>query len=40
MEARGFGRTGRTRVPTPAWTAPDRLVLALAALFVVAALWL
>ena len=40
MEARGFGRPGRTRAPTPAWTAPDRLVLALAALFVLAALWL
>ena len=41
MEARGFGRTGATRAPRPAWSTRDRLALPLAALLVlVAALWL
>ena len=40
MEARGFGRAGRTRVPTPAWTTLDRLALAVAPVLVVGALWL
>lgn len=40
MEARGFGRPGRTRLPTPAWTGLDRLAVALAPALVVGALWL
>ena len=40
MEARGFGRPGRTRVPTPPWTVVDRLALAGALLIAVGALWL
>jgi energy-coupling factor transport system permease protein len=40
MEARGFGRTGRTRAPSPPWTALDRLAVAGAALILVGALWL
>ena len=41
MEARGFGRPGRTRAPSPAWSRLDRLGLAGAAFVVVAgALWL
>ncbi len=41
MEARGFGRPGRTRAPSPSWTSLDHLVLAGAGLVVVAgALWL
>ena len=41
MEARGYGRAGATRAPTPPWTALDRAALA-ACLVVVAvgALWL
>jgi len=39
MEARGFGRAGRTRVPPPRWTARDRLALAAAALIAIGALW-
>jgi hypothetical protein len=40
MEARGFGRSGRTRMPAPRWTALDRGALVLAALVVAgAALW-
>jgi energy-coupling factor transporter transmembrane protein EcfT len=40
MEARGFGRPGRTRMPAPRWTALDRGALVLAALVVAgAALW-
>jgi energy-coupling factor transport system permease protein len=41
MEARGFGRPGRTRVPAPPWTRLDRAapVLAVAAVSV-GALWL
>jgi len=41
MEARGFGRTGATRAPRPAWTWVDRAALAGAVLLVgVSALWL
>ena len=41
MEARGFGRPGRTRAPAPPWSSLDRLGLAGAALVVlVGALWL
>jgi energy-coupling factor transport system permease protein len=40
MEARGFGRAGRTRAPSPPWTRLDRLTLAAAALLVVGAIWL
>ena len=41
MEARGFGRPGRTRTPSPAWSTLDRLAI-VAAVGVVAlgALWL
>jgi energy-coupling factor transport system permease protein len=41
MEARGFGRPGRTRAPSPPWTALDRLAIVAAVLVVVmGALWL
>jgi energy-coupling factor transport system permease protein len=40
MEARGFGRAGRTRAPRPPWTRLDRLALAAAVLLIVGALWL
>jgi energy-coupling factor transport system permease protein len=40
MEARGFGRPGRTRVPPPAWTLVDRLALVAAAAIAAGALWL
>lgn len=41
MEARGYGRPGRTRLPSPPWTRLDRLAVAAAAAAVVAgALWL
>jgi energy-coupling factor transport system permease protein len=40
MEARGFGRPGRTRVPPPAWTLVDKLGLVAAVLIGVGALWL
>jgi energy-coupling factor transport system permease protein len=41
MEARGFGRPGRTRAPSPPWTALDRAALAGASAIVLAgALWL
>lgn len=41
MEARGFGRPGRTRAPSPPWTALDRLALVAAvAVVVMGALWL
>ncbi|HEX7254713.1 MAG TPA: energy-coupling factor transporter transmembrane component T [Gaiellaceae bacterium] len=41
MEARGFGRPGRTRAPSPAWSVIDRLALVGAAVVVLAgALWL
>jgi energy-coupling factor transport system permease protein len=41
MEARGFGRPGATRLPSPAWTSLDRASLLGAALLVAAGvLWL
>jgi energy-coupling factor transport system permease protein len=41
MEARGFGREGRTRAPSPPWSALDHVVLAGAVLVVLAGvLWL
>jgi energy-coupling factor transporter transmembrane protein EcfT len=41
MEARGFGRPGRTRAPAPPWRALDGAAVALAGLLVaVGALWL
>ncbi len=41
MEARGYGRPGRTRVPEPPWTGRDRLAIGAAVLLVAAgALWL
>jgi energy-coupling factor transport system permease protein len=41
MEARGFGRAGRTRMPSPAWRARDWAVALFAlALPVGVALWL
>jgi energy-coupling factor transport system permease protein len=41
MEARGYGRPGRTRAPRPAWGAPGHAALAAAVvLVVVGALWL
>jgi len=40
MEARGFGRAGRTRVPPPPWTLVDRLAVVAAVAIAVGALWL
>ncbi len=41
MEARGYGRPGRTRAPSSPWTAVDRVALAGAvAVIAVGALWL
>ena len=41
MEARGFGRAGRTRLPGPRWRLRDRAAVALAVVFpIVVALWL
>jgi len=41
MEARGFGRPGRTRAPAPGWTALDFAAVAAAVLLVIAgATWL
>ena len=41
MEARGYGRAGRTRAPRPPWTFIDRVALVVAvAIVVVGALWL
>jgi energy-coupling factor transport system permease protein len=41
MEARGFGRAGRTRAPSPPWRVWDHLALAGAALVILAGvLWL
>jgi energy-coupling factor transporter transmembrane protein EcfT len=41
MEARGYGRSGRTRAPLPPWRMLDRLALVAAvAVVVVGALWL
>jgi energy-coupling factor transport system permease protein len=39
MEARGFGRPGRTRAPSPRWSALDRATLAAAILVVLVAIW-
>lgn len=41
MEARGYGRPGRTRLPAPPWSGRDRVALAAAlAVAVAGALWL
>jgi energy-coupling factor transport system permease protein len=40
MEARGFGRPGRTRAPGPPWNRLDRLALAAAVLLALGAVWL
>jgi energy-coupling factor transport system permease protein len=41
MEARGFGRPGRTRAPSPPWSILDRLaIVAAVAVVAVGALWL
>ena len=41
MEARGYGRAGRTRIPPPPWRRDEQLALVLAAVLVaVGALWL
>jgi energy-coupling factor transport system permease protein len=41
MEARGFGRPGKTRAPSPAWSKLDRLAIAAAvAVVAMGALWL
>jgi energy-coupling factor transport system permease protein len=40
MEARGYGRPGATRTPSPAWRTLDRAALAAAVLVAVGALWL
>ena len=40
MEARGYGREGATRAPSPRWRAFDRLAVAGAVLLVVGAAWL
>jgi len=40
MEARGFGRAGRTRAPVPGWTLADKVALGVAPLLAVGALWL
>ncbi len=41
MEARGYGRPGRTRTPEPAWGSRDRVALGAAVVLVaVGALWL
>ena len=40
MEARGFGRPGRTRLPQPPWSRLDAAAVAGAVVFVVGAVWL
>ena len=40
MEARGYGRVGATRTPSPRWRSLDRLALAGAVVLAVGALWL
>jgi len=41
MDARGYGRPGRTRAPRPAWTGLDGAALvAAAAVVAIGALWL
>ena len=39
MEARGFGRPGHTRAPSPPWSRLDRLTMATALLIALAAIW-
>ena len=39
MEARGFGRPGRTRAPSPAWSTLDRATMAMAVLIVLVSIW-
>jgi energy-coupling factor transport system permease protein len=39
MEARGFGRPGRTRAPSPAWSSLDRVAMATAIVIALAGLW-
>lgn len=39
MEARGFGRPGRTRAPSPAWSTRDRATMAMAVLIVLVSIW-
>jgi energy-coupling factor transport system permease protein len=40
MEARGFGRPGRTRAPSSPWGRLDRVALAASLVLVLAAIWL
>ena len=40
MEARGYGRAGATRAPSPRWRSLDRLAIAGAVALAVGALWL
>jgi len=40
MEARGYGRPGRTRTPAASWTQLDKVVAAAAPVIAVVALWL
>ena len=40
MEARGFGRVGRTRAPSAPWTRFDRIALVAAVLLFLGAIWL
>jgi energy-coupling factor transporter transmembrane protein EcfT len=40
MEARGFGRSGATRMPQPGWSALDRVAVGLGVVLVGVAAWL
>jgi energy-coupling factor transport system permease protein len=40
MEARGFGRDGRTRAPAAPWTSLDRVALGVAAILLLGTAWL
>jgi len=40
MEARGYGRMGATRAPSPPWRSLDRLALVTAVAVVLGAIWL
>jgi energy-coupling factor transport system permease protein len=40
MEARGYGRPGRTAVPSPSWRVRDYAAVGLAVLIVTGAVWL
>ena len=40
MEARGYGRAGATRTPSPRWRSLDRVALVAAVVLAVGALWL